>query len=125
MLGRTRGDKHFALPVPGNLDGNVRRCAETIETEPLLRTHAAQPQRAETDDSGAEQRRGFGIGKTLRDFHRKRRRHDGKLSVAAVDVETGEPRALAQILPVAPAELAHAARAMQPRDADALAVGGA
>src|SRR5262249_42526089 len=50
---------------------------------------------------------------------------DGELRVAAVEVVTGEPRALAQVLAAAPAEDALAAGPPEPGDSDAVADGDA
>ena len=110
----------FTLPVPGDLNGNVRRGAKPVKTERFAGTNLAEPQRAVADDAGAEQRRrrfirkrdGNGIGEILRD--------DGKLRVPSIHVKTGEARKFTQILPAVSAVFAGAAGIMEPWDTHAV-----
>ena len=102
---RAREDIHLALPVPRDLQDDVRRRAEAVQAEPkalsvsrrAARPDAASPQRAIADDPRAEQRRGFVIAVALRDRIREIRRDARELSEAAVRVEPRELRLLAEI----------------------------
>ena len=70
----------------------MRGGAEPVESEPLTRLDAAQSQGAIADDAGAEQRRGFVIGKARWNGIGKPRRHDRIFRIPAVDLIAGELR---------------------------------
>ena len=102
-----------------HLRDDVRRCAKTIDAEPLGATRFDE--RAVPDQSGAEQGSGLGIGIVLGNWKTKSFIRDGKFSVAAVQRIAGEPRAIAKILAPAAAKLASAASPAQPRNPHAVA----
>ncbi len=78
-------------------------------------------QRPEADDPRAQQGRRFDIVVHLREGVGVRLVDDEILGIAAVDVPAGEEGRDAEILAIAPAEPTHAARAREPRHADAVA----
>src|SRR6185369_15814933 len=87
--------------VARDLDRDVGRGAEPVETETLGVTRQAQG--AIADQSGAEQRRGVDVG---------------VLGIAAVDLIAGEAGAHAQVLAAADAVAAFPAGPAEPRNAD-------
>src|SRR4029079_13076873 len=89
--------------------------------KPLPRLNTAEPQRAIPDDAGAEERRGFFIGKCRRNRMRKRCRNHCTFGVTAVDLIAGETGGQAQIFPAAFAKLALSTCTLQPGDAHSLA----
>ena len=112
-------DHHLALPVLQHLEREVCRRAEPEERDALARLHLGAPQRAVPDHARAQQRRG----------RRDRRAPPAAaprsplgprscVGVSAVDGPPGELGRDAQVLLATPAELADAARPVQPRDAD-------
>src|SRR5512143_2778876 len=104
--------------MPRNLDRDVRRGAESVQTEPLARLNAAQPQRPKADDAGAEQRCCFFIAKDRGNGIGKVSRHDGILRIASINLIAGEACRRTQVLPAAPAKVTSTAGALQPSDTD-------
>jgi hypothetical protein len=107
--------------VPGDLDRDMGRRAEAIQSQALTRLHAAEAQGTIADDTGAQQRRRLFITKDRRNRVGEALGHDGILGVSAIDVIAGERSQSAEILPSATAEFAASACGLKPGDADAIA----
>ena len=71
-----------------------------------------------SDDPGAEERRDKLVGNGGRQMIRKGVRDDHRLGIAPVDMVAGEAGAIAQVLIASPAEVAGAARLVEPGDTD-------
>jgi hypothetical protein len=106
--------------VPRHLGDDVCRGAEPVEPEPL--GVAGETKCAVTDQPGAEERRGFEISEPVRDRKAKALVRDNPFGVAAVEVEAGEARAVAEILAARATEQALAARPAELRHAEPAAV---
>ena len=104
-------------PVSRNLNTNVPGCSKTVNPEISAGLNPGHAQTAESDDSGAQQRRGLQIGKAFgQRIHKVLMRHR-ELGEAAVIRVAGEFGKLAEILPLAAAIEAVAASFVQPWNA--------
>src|SRR5579885_391734 len=112
-----RRSENFRAPVPRHLDGHVRRRAESVESEPPAALDSRKPQAAKSNNSGAQQRRGLLVLKSLGNFvHKLFGRGDG-FGIAAIRRVTGENRRIAKIFFLSAAIFASAIGFVQPRDA--------
>jgi hypothetical protein len=107
--------------MTSNLDGNVSGRSKPIETEPLARLDSAQAQCAVTDDPGAEKGGRLFITEDRWDRIGKCCWNERILCISTIDLITGKPGTLAEVLAPARAKFAAAARVLQPGDADSLA----
>src|SRR5207244_3993855 len=102
-----------------HLGDDVRRGAEAIDPDaPCITGH---PQRAVSDQTGAQQRRSRRVGVVGGDRETIALVRDRPLRISTVDLESGEARSFAQILAAARAKVAGAAGPPEPWDADAVA----
>ena len=109
------------IAMPDHLQHQVRRCAEAGQAEVLPVLQPAQPQRPVADRAGAEQRRGLGVGETIRDAVGEALRDNHQFGVTAVRITSRGAEVSAQVFPARPAELARAAGRVDPRHPHALA----
>src|SRR5579863_4660334 len=107
---------HVGSPVPRDLNGDVRSRAKTVEGEPLAALDARKPQRTESDNSGAEKRRGLIVGKGIGNRIDELFGSDGVFGVSAIDGVAGESRMVAEIFFAGAAIFAGAVRAVKPGD---------
>ncbi len=116
-----RGCVDRDVPVAGDLDGQVRRGAESVETKLSTRTNAGQAQATEADDAGAKQRSGLLVGECVGDGINEIFGGDDVFGVTAVHGVAREFRMIAQVFGAGSAVLAYAVGVMQPGDAHARA----
>src|SRR5262249_47538305 len=102
--------------VASDLDEDVGSRAEAVEAEGSR--IAGETQRAIADEAGAEKRRRLFVRVARGDGKAVALVGEGVLGVAAVDLVSREPRALAEVLAVRQAEAARAARPPEPGHAD-------
>jgi hypothetical protein len=114
MLSLERTDVDLAAPVSRDLDGDVRRRAESVQPKPLTRFDSAEPQRAIANDARAEQRRCILVRKDRWDRVGESRGDDGILRIPAIDLIAGKPRSLAQVFPPACTEFTLFAGPLKP-----------
>ena len=98
----------------------MRRRAEAEQPHALAALDAGDAQAAESDDAGAQQRRGFQIVKSGRQRNREVRARHREFGVAAVHRVSGEDGRIAQVLLAAAAVLAGSVDAGHPGNADRL-----
>src|SRR5262249_58693716 len=103
--------------VHGDLDQEVGRGADPVDAEAPRRT--GEPQRAIADRARAEERRRLLVRIVRRELHAVAAVGHGVLGEAAVDVESGEARAVAEVLASGAAGVAGAARPARPGNGDA------
>src|SRR5260370_23793078 len=116
-IARRSVDFHF--PVPSHLNRHVRGCSETIEAQPSSGFDRREPQRSKSDDSGAKERCGLLVGKSLRNDVDKILGRDDVLGITPVHAVAGELRTVAQILRPCTAVFAGSIGLMQPGNSDA------
>src|SRR5206468_9317864 len=116
LVARPGEGEHAPALVDGDLADDVRRRAEAVDPEPSR--VAGHPERAEADQARAQQRRGLEVREAVGQREAEARLGDGGFGVAAVDVEPGEARPLAEVLPAGAAEAAVAVGPAEPRDPD-------
>src|SRR5690348_13313510 len=109
------------VPVSRNLNGDVRRRAESIESQPPAFLDPREPQASKSNNSGAKQGRGLLIGKSLRNRVNKILRRNDVFRVTAIDGVSGERRTVAKIFFAPPAVFADAIRVVQPSDTNSRA----
>jgi hypothetical protein len=104
--------------VAGDLNRNMCRCTEPVEskTSPVL--HAAQAQCSVSDHSRTQQRRSRRIRERLRKRVGGVPWNNHVLREAAVDMESGESAVITQVLSPLPARRAGSTCRIQPRDTD-------
>ena len=95
-VARPREREERAALGDGDLGDHVGRGAEAVEADPLA--VAGEPQRAEADQAGAQQRRDGEVVEAVGQREAVARVGDGELGVAAVDVAAREARAVAEVL---------------------------
>jgi hypothetical protein len=120
-VARRRERIHLAGLMNGDLRDDVRRGAESVETDPPR--VAGHPVRSKADQPGTQQRRGLRIAVRLGQLERVPRVGDGVLGIPAVELIAGEASLAAQVLPALPAEAALIARVAEPRDTNPVADG--
>jgi hypothetical protein len=103
-----------------NLDGNVRRGAESVQAEALARSDAAHAKRPIPNHTCAKQWSGLDIREGLRERIGEVLVDKHCLGVATIRVYSRELCVSTQVLQSALAELARAARAIEPGHTDAL-----
>src|SRR6185295_5609291 len=111
---------HAPPLVQRHLRDDVRGRAEAVQAEALR--IAREPQGPIADQPGAQERRRGQVVEAVRDRKAVALVGAGPLRVAAVDVVTGEPRAVAKVLSARHAVTALAARPAEPRHAQPPAV---
>src|SRR6266571_3862083 len=95
-----RSCKHvrFAAFMAGKLEHQMRRSAESIEPETRVGVSAAQTIRTIADHTRAKQRSRIFVRKILGNRMRKIFANHGMLTIASIDVVSGELRVIAEIL---------------------------
>src|SRR6266436_4495677 len=106
--------------ITRQLEHQVRRGAEAIETEAMSFLRAAEAEGAVSDDAGAEQRSRVFVGEYGGQWVGEVFTNHAEFGVASVDVVAGELGMLAEILGVAPAVGASAVGGGGPGDADSV-----
>ena len=120
VAGAGEGIDALAL-MDGDLRDDMGGRAEAIEADRLaVAGHAVG---AMADETGAEQRRGFGVAVFLRQMEAVAPVGDDVVGIAAVDIAAGEMRRVAEILHARQAVVAMAAGPAEPGHADARADG--
>src|SRR5439155_1743127 len=114
LAGQVRDRAQDSL-LPEQLVGQRR---DVGHVDPRTDDVAGQPQRAVADQPGAEQWRRVHRRIALRNAEAETRVRNRGLRVAAVDVEPGEARVVAEVLAPALAEAALAVRPAEPGHAD-------
>jgi hypothetical protein len=121
MLWFQRTDIDPTIPMTSNLNGNVSGRSKPVETEPLARPDPTQTQRAVADDPGTKEGGCFFITEDRWNRIGKCCRDERILRVSAINLIAGKPGALTQVLTPVRTKFTHAARLLQPGDADSLA----
>jgi len=103
-----------------HLENQMVRAAKAGQAKRLTILDVCQSQLAVAGRSGAQQRRGFGIGQRIGDGLRKICRDDHILGVAAIDVSPGGFEFSAKVFVACFAMLAFTASREYPRHADTL-----
>ena len=120
LLGDVDGD-HGGAGDLGVLQRQMTEAADAEHGDEFGRTGPRHLHRLVGGDSGTGQRGGVERVHAVGDLHDERRGGRDVVRVAAVDAVAGVELLLAQRLPAGDAELARAARNVQPRDGDPLA----
>ena len=101
----------------------MRRRAEAEQPHTFAALDAGHAQAAESDDAGAQQRRGFEIIESRGQRNREVRARHGILGVAAVHGVSGEGGRIAQVFFAAAAVLAGSVDPGHPCNAESCALG--
>src|SRR6266404_3430276 len=107
--------------ITRQLEHQVRRGAEAIETEAMSFLRAAETVGAVSNDAGAEQRSRVFVGERGGKWVGEVFPDNAEFGVASVDVVAGELGMLAKILGVALAVGTSAVGGVEPGDADSVA----
>ncbi len=116
LIARSR--VNFSAPMPRHLNGDVGRGAKSVQAQPAAALYARKPQRPESDDARAQQRRGLEIVEAFRNRIDEALFRQGVLGVTAVHGPAGEGGIVAEIFFRRPAIFARAVGGVQPGDAD-------
>jgi hypothetical protein len=106
-----------------DFDGEVRRCAEAEESDPVAGGNFGDAEAAEADDARAEKRSKVGGGGFFRERDEEVGAGDRVFSIAAVHGVPGVGGVVAEIFVVLAAEGAGAISSAEPGDAGAMADG--
>src|SRR5438876_8016896 len=119
-----RSCKHvrFAAFMAGKLEHQMRRSAESIEPETRVGVSAAQTIRTIADHTRAKQRSRILVRKILGNRMRKIFANHGMLTIASIDVVSGELRVIAEILKPVAAVATNAISRVQPGNAHAISL---
>src|SRR5437762_12524608 len=118
VVAGAREREHGPSLISRDLRDDVRRPAESVQSQPVRVPRGRE--RPVSDQPRAQERRRLEIRVALRDPEAEALVGERLLGVPSIDVVPGEARAIAQVLAIGSAEGADAARAPQPRHADAV-----
>src|SRR4051812_6188304 len=113
----------LGVPCPQDGDSQAGGGTEAEETDTLARLNGGDPQTAEADDTGAEQRSSMGAVETGWKRVCEVGADESVFGVAAIDGVSGEGGAVAEVLGSAKAVGTGAVGSSYPRDADSRAKG--
>src|SRR5438128_4925452 len=116
FVARTRERIGALAPVPRHLDDDRRRRSETVNAK--SRSVPGHAQGPVADEARAQKRRGLQVGVALGNRKAEPAVRDRVVGIAAVDLITREPSAVAKVFAPRQAVLAIAVRPPQPRHAD-------
>lgn len=123
MARSSSGDVDLAIPGSQDRNGQVRRGAEAEQAYTVARLDARYTQAAETNNAGAQQRRGVQIVELIGKRKRKVGAHDSIFGIAAIYGVTGESGCIAEVFEASATVLAGAIGSSHPGNAYAGAYG--
>src|SRR5207249_3436903 len=116
----TREDEHIARLMSRQLDDEMRRSAESVESEVLAGTDSSKPVRSISHDARAQQWRSMVVGKDVGNGIVELSWHDDVFGVSTVDVISSKAAIEAEVLKPATTVFAAAIRRVQPSNPDAI-----
>src|SRR5437762_8190592 len=116
--------KHLRIAgsMAGKLERQMRRSTGSIEPETRVGVSAAQTIRTVADHTRAKQRSRIFVRKILGNRMRKIFANHGMLTIASIDVVSGELRVIAEILKPVAAVATNAISRVQPGNAHAISL---
>src|SRR6266446_4069340 len=120
MVFTTSEDEHIALLMSCQLDDEMRRSSESVETQVFSRTNSSEPVRPISNNARAQQRRSMVVVEDIRNGIAELGRHDAVFGVSTVDVISSKTAIDAEVLKPATTVFAAAISRVQPSNPDAI-----